>query len=185
MRGVSLKSNVRNAFQFVIKKRRNGERVVFASNKEYPLELPTTYGRGTLSSPSTGTWRNGRSVSNTCALRAQAVEFSWDPEETGIENPLYSSGVVSIQPATGRIGAAQSVLFRVTISAECGPRFLGQQPMACLVKQEPPTTVGAVFWFRYYGKGREKAQGYRPAQGREAIPRRFARFSLELDPETF
>lgn len=73
----------------------------------------------------------------------QAVEFSWDPEDTGVENPLLTAGVVSIQPFKGRVDAAQSLLFQVTISAGCGPRFLGQQPVACLVCQEPPTTVRA------------------------------------------
>lgn len=71
----------------------------------------------------------------------QAVEFSWDPEDTGVENPLLTAGVVSIQPFKGRIDAAQSVLVQVVISAGCGARFLGQQPVACVVCQEPPTTV--------------------------------------------
>lgn len=74
-------------------------------------------------------------------LGLQAVEFSWDPQDTGLDNSLLSCGAVSIQPATGRIGAAESMLFRVSISAECGPRFLGQQAIACLVRQEPPTMV--------------------------------------------
>lgn len=78
---------------------------------------------------------------NLLRASVQAVQFSWNPQDTGLDNSLLSSGVVSIQPATGRIGAAQSMLFRVSISAECGPRVLGQQPMACLVQQEPPTMV--------------------------------------------
>ncbi|CAM9105839.1 unnamed protein product, partial [Scytosiphon promiscuus] len=81
-----------------------------------------------------------RLISVRNCLSTSAVEFSWDPEDTGINNPLISSGVVSIQPFKGRMDAAQSMLFHVTVSAECGPRFLGQQPLACLVHQEPPTT---------------------------------------------
>ncbi|CAN0346344.1 unnamed protein product [Ectocarpus sp. 6 AP-2014] len=82
-----------------------------------------------------------RIISMRNCLLKSAVEFSWDPEDTGIENPLLTAGVVSIQPFKGRIDAAQSVLFQVTISARCGPRFLGQQPVACVVCQEPPTTA--------------------------------------------
>lgn len=79
------------------------------------------------------------------------MEFSWDPEDTGIHTPLISSGVVSIEPFKGRMDAAQSMLFHVTVSAECGPRFLGQQPLACLVRQEPPATVisSGYGWFEF------------------------------------
>ncbi|CAB1120454.1 unnamed protein product [Ectocarpus sp. CCAP 1310/34] len=80
-----------------------------------------------------------RIISMRNCLLKSAVEFSWDPEDTGVENPLLTAGVVSIQPFKGRIDAAQSVLFQVTIFAGCGPRFLGQQPVACVVCQEPPT----------------------------------------------
>lgn len=71
----------------------------------------------------------------------QTVQFSWDPYETGLENSLLSSGVVSIRPLRGSLEAGQSMLLHVTLSAGCGPRFLGQQPMACAVRQAPPTTV--------------------------------------------
>lgn len=71
----------------------------------------------------------------------QAVQFSWDPYETGLENPLLSAGVISIRPLRGALEAGQSTLLHVTISAGCGPRFLGQQPMACAVRLAPPTTV--------------------------------------------
>lgn len=69
------------------------------------------------------------------------MDFSWDPLDTGLDSTLLSSGAVSIHPLKGRLDAAQSLLLRVTISAECGPRFLGQQSVACLVRQIPPTTV--------------------------------------------
>lgn len=71
----------------------------------------------------------------------QAVQYSWDPYETGLENLLLSSGVVSIRPLRGSLEADQSTLLHLTISAGCGPRFLGQQPMACAVRLVPPTTV--------------------------------------------
>lgn len=74
----------------------------------------------------------------------QAVEFSWDLEGTGMESPLLSAGVVSIRPATGILDAGQSMLFQVTVSAACGPQMLGQRPVACLIRQVPPTTVSIV-----------------------------------------
>lgn len=61
-----------------------------------------------------------------------------------MENPLISAGVVSIRPATGKLDAGQSMLFQVTVSAACGPQMVGQRPVACLIRQVPPTTVSII-----------------------------------------
>lgn len=71
----------------------------------------------------------------------QAVDFTWDPSDIRQPIPLTSSGIVSVHPLKGRLDAKQSRLFRLTVSAECGPRFLGPTPLACLVRQAPPSQV--------------------------------------------
>lgn len=71
----------------------------------------------------------------------KTVEYSWDPQHSGLEAPLLSSGVVTVQPIEGKIKAGQTVLLQVTISANCGPRMLGHRPMRCLARAVPPTEV--------------------------------------------
>lgn len=83
----------------------------------------------------------------------QAVEFSWDPSDSGLDVPLLTSGVLSIRPFKGKIEAGQSLLLQITLSASCGPQMLGQRPVGCLVWPICPTEVrvGPCKWVKHSG----------------------------------
>lgn len=101
--------------------------------------LPRRFSVFPLASSVTREQRIGHCTRDTC--NDQALSFSWDPRDSGVENTLFSSGVATIRPLKGVLEAEQSMLCLLQISAECGPSFLCQRPLACAVRPVPLNTV--------------------------------------------